>query len=168
MSQRERLLGRRIPPTPVAIRVVFSPEADAAFTAHEEAVRDLRSAEFRTADLDATRARVAETKAALEPFQEVLHISPLAANEYDELIGEHPPTEEQRAKNFTTNPDGFVPALLAACIGRDLPETERMSEKDWIDWMTTASAGVSGELMTLYQVCLQVNDRGLDLNVGKD
>ena len=168
MSQRERLLGRRVPPTPVAIRVDFSPAADAAFAAHEEAVRDLRNAELRTADLEQVRARVAEAKAALEPYQEVLLVSPIAANEYDELIGQHPPTDQQRELGYAWNPDGFVPALLAACIGQELPETERMSEKDWIDWTTTASAGVSGELVTLYQTCLQINDRSIDVHVGKD
>jgi hypothetical protein len=168
MSQRERLLGRRVPPTRVAIRVDFSPEADAAFAAHEEAVRDLRTAEFRTADLEQIRARVAETKAALAQYQEILLVSAVAANEYDELIGAHPPTDKQREDGFVWNPDTFVPALLAACIGQELPEAERMSEKDWIDWTTTASAGVSGELVALYQACLQVNDRRIDMHVGKD
>jgi hypothetical protein len=167
MSQRERLLGRRIPPTRVSIRVDFSAEADEAFAAHEEAVRDLQTAELRTADLEQARTRVAETKAALESYQEVLLVSALAANEYDELIGQHPPTDQQRELGYSWNPDGFVPALLAACIGQELPETERMSEKDWIDWTTTASAAVSGELVTLYRTCLQVNDRSIDVHVGK-
>lgn len=167
MSQRERLLGRRVPPTPVAIRVDFSSEADVAFAAHERALQDLRTAEFRGGDLDEARARVAETKAALAPHQEVLHVAPIAPSEYDALIGEHPPTKEQREQGATWNTETFLPALLAACIGQDLPPTERMSEKDWIDWTTTASAGVSGELVVLYQTCLRVNDRSPDVHVGK-
>jgi hypothetical protein len=167
MSQRDRLLGRRVPPTPVAIRVDFSPEADAAFAAHEAAVRDLQTAEFRTADLDGVRDRVAETKAALAPHQELLYVSPIAPSEYDELIGEHPPTDEQRGQGASWNVVTFLPALLAACIGQDLPTAERMSEKDWTDWTTTASAGVSGELVVLYRTCLRVNDRSPDVHVGK-
>lgn len=167
MGQRERLLARRVPPTPVAIRVDFSPEADVAFAAYDEAVRDLRSAEFRDADLTEARARVASTKAALAPFQEVLFVGPVAPNEYDALLGEHPPTDEQRKDGASWNSDTFPPALLAACIGQDLPEGERMSEKDWLDWMTTASAGVHGEMFLLFDTCLRANDRSPDLHVGK-
>jgi hypothetical protein len=167
MSQRERLLARRVPPTRVAIRVDFSPESDVAFAAHEVALRDLQTAEFRSADLSAARVRVEEARAGLEPFQEVLLVSPLAAHEYEQLVSEHPPTEQQRGKGHAWNTDSFVPALLAACIGQGLPEGERMTEKDWIDWTTTASAGVSGELVTLFNACLTANDRSPDVQVGK-
>jgi hypothetical protein len=167
MSQRERMLGRRIPPTPVAIRVDFGPDADAAFAAHEAASRDLETAGSRGADLDAARARVAATKADLDPFQEVLYVSALPPSVYDELIGEHPPTDEQRTRNYQWNPETFAPALLAACIGQELPDEERMSEKDWIDWASLGAASVNGEFVTLVNTCLAVNDRAINVNVGK-
>jgi hypothetical protein len=167
MSQRERLLGRRIPPVPVTIRVDFSPESDAAYAEHQEALRERELAESRNASLGSAEARVAETKAALAPFQEVLVVAPIPPAEYEALIGEHPPTEAQQALNYQWNPEGFIPALLAACIGQDLPVEERMSEKDWIDWITTAAVGAAGEVTTLFATCLRVNDRGLDLHVGK-
>lgn len=167
MSQRERMLGRRIPPTPVAIRVDFGPDADAAYAAHEEALRDLQIAETRGADLTTARARVDETKAALADYQEILHISALPPAVYDELIGEHPPTDEQRAKNYQWNPETFAPALLAACIGQDLPDEERMSEKDWIDWTTLTAAAQNGEFVMLVNTCLEVNQRTIDVHVGK-
>lgn len=166
MSQRDRLLGRRIPPTPVAIRVDFSPEADTAFAAHEAALRDLETAESRGVDLDTVQALVAETKTALGLFQEILQVSPIPPSVYDDLIGEHPPTDKQREQSYSWNPDTFGPALLAACIGQDLPADERMSEKDWIDWASTPAAG-HGEYVSLVNTCLAVNDRTLNLNVGK-
>jgi len=166
MSQRDRLLGRRIPPTPVAIRVDFSLEADAAFAEHEKALRDLETAEARGADHATAQDLAAETRVALAPFQEVLQVSPIPPSTYDDLIGEHPPTDEQRAQNYSWNPNTFGPALLAACIGQDLPDDARMSEKDWLAWASTAAAG-HGEYVALVNTCLAVNDRTLNLNVGK-
>lgn len=167
MSQRERMLGRRIPPTPVEIRVGFSPEADAAFAAYKAALQERELAEARNAGLDEADALVAETKAALGEYQEVLQVSPIPPSLYDELIGEHPPTDEQRAQHYSWNPDTFGPALLAACIGQELPDTERMSEMDWIAWAAgTASAG-HAEYVLLVNTCLEVNDRTLNVHVGK-
>lgn len=166
MSQRDRLLGRRIPPTPVAIRVDFSPEADAAFAEHEKVLRDLETAESRGADYAAAEALVARSQAALAQYQEVLQLSPIPPSMYDELIGEHPPTDEQRAQNYSWNPDTFGPALLAAAIGQDLPDDERMSEKDWIAWAASSAVG-HAEYVSLVNACLAVNDRTLNIDVGK-
>lgn len=166
MSQRDRLLGRRIPPTPVAIRIDFGPDADAAYAEHESALRDLETAEARGADYATAKALVDETRAALAPFQEVLQVSPIPPSVYDALIDEHPPTDEQREQGYTWNPDTFGPAMLAACIGQDLAPDERMSEKDWIDWASTAAAG-HAEYVLLVNTCLAVNDRTLNVHVGK-
>jgi len=167
MSQRERLLGRRIPPERVTIRVDFSDAADVAYAEYESALRDLQLAESRNADLTDARARLAESSAALAEFQEVLVVSPIPPADYEALIGEHPPTEQQQALNYRWDPDGFIPALLAACIGQELPPEDRMSEKDWLDWTTTAAVGAAGEVMALFAACLRVNDRSLDVHVGK-
>lgn len=148
---------------PVGIRVDFSAVADAAFAAHEQAVQDLRSATFRAASLDEARARVAETEAALAPFREVLRAGPIAPIAYEELVRAHPPSAEQRAQGQVWDPETFTPALLAACIGQELPEGERMTEQDWADWMSTAGAGVSADLVALFRACLQVNDRRVEV-----
>jgi len=166
MGQRDRLLGRRIPPTPVAIRVDFGPEADAAFAEHEKALRDLETAEARGADHATAQALVDETKAALAAYQEILQVSPTPPSVYDDLIGEHPPTDEQREQGYAWSPDTFGPALLAVCIGQDLPPDERMSEKDWLDWASTAAAS-HAEYVLLVNTCLAVNDRTLNVHVGK-
>jgi|SRR5690606_586446 len=166
MSLRERLLGRRVPPTPVALRTDFSPEADAAYDEHEAALRALDDAQTRGVDLDAARARVERAWAALDPFQVELLLTPLPPAVYDELIGDHPPTDEQRAQGYQWNPDTFGPALLAACVGRELPPEERMSEDDWREFARSGAAG-HGEYVVLVNTALAVNDRTVSVHVGK-
>jgi hypothetical protein len=156
MSQRERLLKRRIPALQVSIRVDFSADADEAFAAHAAAERDLRSTRLRGL-VDEARARVEELKAALAPFVEVLFVSPIPPVVYEQLILDHPPTIANREQGLIWNPATFAPALLAACVGQELPEGERMTEKDWTDWLSIAGAGVSGDLIRLFRTCLEVN-----------
>lgn len=140
----------------VEIRVDFSAAADAAFAAHERAVRDLHLAR------PDARARVAETEAALAPFQVVLRAGPITPTAYEELVRAHPPTAEQRVQGQVWDPETFTPALLAACLGQELPEGERMTERDWSDWMSTAGAA-SADLVALFRACLQVNDRRVEV-----
>lgn len=165
MSQRERLLRRRIPALQVPIRVDFSAESYRAFQAYAEAVQDLRSATFRIGALDDARARVEETRAAVEPFQEILRVSPLPTAAYEALVQTHPPTAAD-PPGSSWHTDTFVPALLAACVGQDLPEGQRMSEQDWADWIATAGAGVIGDLNPLFRAALQVNNPSLEMYVA--
>jgi len=168
MSQRERLLGRRLPTMRVKIRVDFSAEADELVALHEAALRDLDECQARGADLGEAAARVEETAAAVEPLYETLTVSPLAPLEYEALIQAHPPTEQQQGQGYIWNPEGFMPALMAACIGRDLPPEDRMTEKDWVSLLTSASAASAGELTALYGLCVRMNDRAPDLLMGKE
>ena len=103
----------------------------------------------------------------MAPYQEVLQVSPIPPSQYDELMGEHPPTDAQREAGYIWNPDTFGPAILAACTGQDLPDDERMSEKDWIDWASSATSG-HAEYILLVNTALAVNDRTLNIQVGKD
>jgi len=154
----------------VQIRVDFSAEADELLAKHEEASRALAEAEARGGALGEARARAEEAAAAVEAAQiyETLTVSPLAPLEYEALIQAHPPTDEQRELGYIWNPDGFMPALLAASIGRDLPEEDRMTEKDWVSLLTSSSAASAGELTALYGLCVRMNDRAPDLHMGKD
>jgi hypothetical protein len=165
MSQRDRLLRRRIPALQVPIRVDFSAESYEAFRSHDEAVQDLRSATFRPAALDAARGRVSSTRAALKQFQEILQVSPLPTPVYEALVQAHAPTDGD-PPGSSWHTDTFVPALLAACVGQDLPEGERMSEQDWAAWISTAGAGVLGDLNPLFRACLQVNNPSLEMYVA--
>lgn len=159
MSQRDRLLGRRLPPIPVRIRIDYtSPGVEVLFAA-------LASARAATdAATDAGQARVAAAQAACDPYCEMLLVSGIPPTQYDELVSAHPPTDANRAAGHQWAPE-FVPALLAACIGQDA--VDPMTEKDWAEWMRLPGAAASGEMSMLFQVCLDVNDRSPDVMVGK-
>lgn len=164
MSQRERLLGRRLPPTTVRIRVDFSTESDSIRAELESAQRALAEA-VTAEEVASARQRVDTCQARWDACHEVLTVNPLAPHAYDELISAHPPTDEQRDHGFEWNPDTFVPALLAACIGQDADDP--MTEQDWAEWISTPQAAASGEVALLVHTCIQVNDRSPDIQVGK-
>lgn len=165
MGTRDRLLGRRIPPVPVTLRADFSPESDAAYAAVESATQALQIAEASGGDTTAARERLEAAQAALEPFAELLHAVTLAPDVYDDLVDAHPPTDEQRAKGHIWDPETFVPALLAACLQQDGEPV--MSAEDWDEWSHTPGAAASGELATLFGLCLALNDRAPAVRVGK-
>lgn len=165
MSQRERLLGRRLPPTEVVIRVEFGADAEAADAEHRDATTTVTNLRLMGVDASEAEVRVAAAREALLPFCEVLQVHPIAADLFEQLVGDHPPTDEQRARGDQWNVNTFAPALLAACIGQD--EVDPMTEKDWREWWTTPRAAAAGELGKLFDTCLQVNDRSPDVQVGK-
>lgn len=165
MSQRERLRGRRLPPAQVQLRVDFSPDADLAYSNLEAAKRALQAAEARGDELEAAVAHLAAAREAVSPHAEVLTISTLSADMYEALLGEHPPTEESRAKGAQWDAKTFVPALLAACIGVDDPDP--MTIDDWAEFASTPNKAAVGELNALFNACLVANYRTVDEHVGK-
>lgn len=167
MNQRERLLGRRLPPTPVVIRMVFTPEADAAHRRHDAALRALLDGQARSADpaaLLALQEQVDDARAVLAPFVETLNVHVIPPDRYERLIGEHPPTEAQSANGDQWNSATFVAALLAECVVLD--GDERMSAEDWTAWMTSSGLAM-GELNVLFSACMDANDRSPSVHVGK-
>lgn len=165
MSQRERLLGRRIPPTRVSIRADFSVESDIALGVVDTARQALLAAQARGDDPAPFQQRLDEAEAAAEAFYEVLTVSPIPANQYEALVDAHPPSEDLRKQGYQWDPVTFVPALLAACIGQD--EDDPMTVEDWAKLASEPAAVASGEIAALFQVCIQVNDRSPDVRVGK-
>lgn len=165
MSARDRLLGRSIPPTLVTLRAVFTPKSDAAQREVEAASQALLIAEATGADLDPAQQRLEAAQAAMARFVEVLQATVLPPDEYDALIGDHPPTDEQRSQGGAWNSDTFPPSLLAACLQQDGEPV--MSADDWRSWAKTPGAVASGELAALFNICVQVNDRSPDVHVGK-
>jgi len=159
VSQRDRLLGRRLPPTPVRIRIDYTTPGVNGLVA---ALASARAA--ADADTDEGQSRILAAEAATAPYFEVLLVAGIPPDRYDELVSEHQPTDEARkaGHQWATS---FVPALLAACIGQDA--VDPMSEKDWIEWMRIPGAAASGEITLLFQTCLDVNDRSPDVMVGK-
>ncbi len=160
MSQRDRLLGRQIPPTEVRIRIDYTtPGVDRLFTELQAAA----VAENAATPEGLERFRAAQ--AACDPYSEVLAVSAIPANEYDALVSEHPPSTDQREIGHVWNPDTFWPALLAACIGQNA--VDPMTEKDWAEWGRIPGAAASGEIGALFAICLSMNDRSPDMHVGK-
>lgn len=173
MGLRDRLQQRQIPTTTFHLRVAFGDDADEARQRWEDAADALEAAKQRgEQDLVPLREKVAEAKAAADPFYEKLLLKALLPADFEELITQHPPTGEQREQararggEASWNGDTFVPALLAACVTGEDPE-EALSEQDWA-WMLTKGPLTSGEKSLLFNTCLEINDRSPDVHVGKD
>ena len=73
------------------------------------------------AELEAVKAEVRETGVAFL-------ITSVGRLRFEELLREHPPTDEQKAEHESTfNPDTFWPALFAEAIDGDL------TPADWVE-----------------------------------
>ena len=81
----------------------------------------------------------------------------LSFKAYDALLGEHPPTDEQKKKNASYNVDTFAPALLAACLVEPTLTDEEAAEL-WVspEWS-------KGELSDLFLFCVDLNQSGLNV-----
>lgn len=168
MGLKDRFAARQRPRETFPLRMDFGPESEDAEREFARASAEL--AEARAAgwtDLGALQRRVEAAREARNTFYEFLEVVALSPREFDDLVGEHPPSEEQRAKAKTQgrpepiwNTDTFVPALLAACIESD------MSADDWAE-LTSKGPVASGEVGALFSAALQVNDRTPDPSVGK-
>lgn len=105
--------------------------------------------------------RVAAAEGALGACYEPVTLVALHPTQLETLIGKHPPTDEQRAKNGSLfNPETFVPALLAASIESD------MTEDDWAEY-TTTGAMTTGEVNALFNAAWELNYRVPDVNIKK-
>lgn len=161
MSERARLLGRRLPGAVFALRVDHTAAADAAAAALESTHHALRLAQARGTALDELTARVTAADAAYAPFCLRLLVRAIPADEFEQLELDHPPTPEQAERGLPWDVATYVPALLAACVDGD------MTEQDWRE-LRRAGGIAAGESSALFALCLQVNDRSPDAHLGKD
>lgn len=166
MSMRARLRDRQLPVLTVAIRIDFSADADAAEKTLAQLTRTLRLAELRDPDADHTeqRDRLTAAQAGLQAqYYEVIRLRALPPADMEALIAAHPPTPAQRTDDpaVAWNKITFRPALIAACAQGE--ETEQ----DWAQWLTSGAV-TDGEVAMLFAAVIQVNDRSVDLRVGKD
>lgn len=165
MTRRERLRARRVPPIPVTIRTGFTPAADEAFAEVERAQQALFAAQASGARLGEAEARLVAAREATAELVETFQVGMVPPPDYDGLIGDNPPSEEQRKAGAMWDHATFVPALLAACVDQGTEDQLSAAE-----WAADIKDGVyaSGELARLFDACLTVNDRSLDVRVGKD
>lgn len=149
MSLRERFQNRQLPTATVALPVDPSGYA-AAERRCEAAVRALQVAQARgVEDLTPFRREVDEADRALaEQPTFTVTLRSLSPHEWDELVEEFPPTDEQRKQGMQWNIPEFRPALLAACVV--VPDGERaLSEHEWAALAHSGQIAV-GELDLLF------------------
>ena len=116
------------------------------------------------------RARQLPTKPVrlLDPSggpDELFELRALPPDEWEILVDEHPPTEEQRARGDSWNVLTFRPALLAACVLTPDGE-EPLTAEDWAE-LAAGRGMAAGELNLLYGTALDLNDRTPRDDVGK-
>lgn len=161
MSLGDRLRGRQLPTTTVAIRVDFTPESDAAETELVDATRALRLAELRDTDADHSELenRVAAAQAAVDVHYETVVLRALPPAEFEALIAAHPPADGQQSREVWNETTLRAP-LIAACADGD------MTEDDWVEFLTKGPV-TTGEVRMLFSAAVSVNDRTADVRVGK-
>lgn len=96
------------------------------------------------------------------PVKLGIKIQALPSEQYDDLITQHPPTAKDKKEGAQWNPDTFAPALMKACFVQpalDLDDARKL-------WK--AETWSSGELIDLFNACVRVNLKGLNvpLSVG--
>ena len=130
---------------------------------NDGAVQEAR-AKQRAASKRATFAKLskkgrAEREVTVQIGDETLTLlfKAISAQEYDNLLSEHPPTPKQKIEGQTYNPDTFAPAIVAAvCAEPDLTEDEAKAIWESPDWSR-------GELMTLFGNAIEICNQGMDV-----
>jgi hypothetical protein len=111
----------------------------------------------RTATLADLMAKPVRTKEVAIPFGDeivLMKVKSINTKVYDDLVGEHPPTKEQKAEGSPYNLDTFGPALLAACTFEPTMNFEE-AEAFW-----SSDEWSRGELLDWFMACLDVCNQG--------
>lgn len=136
MSLRDALARKAGRETHYDVPVVTSDEQEAleeAFASARRAVgRAVAAHGEESSEAAAARAELEEARAALAEAVYRVRFHSLDPDEFEALVGAHPPTKAQQDDGDQWDRATFVPALLAACaVDSD------MSEKDWTDELTS-------------------------------
>lgn len=132
----------------IALKQAEQAHGLARFSGDAEKVEEARLA------LEAVRDEVRETGISFV-------IVAMGRKEFEALLREHPPTDEQRAENQATfNPDTFYPALFSESVEGDLtPEQWSEDFFDSPEWGT-------GEIAALRAKVMGVNTRNRVADLG--
>lgn len=154
MSLKKKLTDRAMPSVVQTIQLADATDAAAALQAatvtHRRAVIKDEPAELKRARAALKRAQ----KAYDACFAEVV-LRAIPPRDYEALICDHPPTEEQMAGTTPDdapqwNRETFRPALIAACAEGDMTAT------DWAEFL--AARASRGEGDALFVAALAVNE----------
>lgn len=166
MGLADRLRARKVPTEVVRLPIDPAQYAQAEREL-EAATWTLEEARARgSADLADLQARVDSARVALATCEcEELTLRALPPAEWEELLGLHPPTEEQRAAGAQWNVTTLrAPLLALSVVAAEGDET--LSEADW-EQLAKASALASGELTALFNAAISLNVRAPSSAVGK-
>lgn len=154
MSLKKQLRSRELPSITQTIQLTDATEAaaklQAATLAHQRAViRD------DPEPLKRTKAALKRAQKAYDTCFAQVVLRALPPRDYEALICEHPPTDEQMAGTTPDsapqwNRDTFRPALLAACAEGD------MTTEDWAAFLDDHSSRGEGD--ALFVAALAVNE----------
>lgn len=100
------------------------------------------------ADVDACEVRVAEARQALEDATVRLTFRALPRPAYEQLLAEHPPTDEEREQGRAYDVETFAPALISAC------SAEGMTVEEATELLETWNQAEAGGL---FQAAVVVN-----------
>ena len=163
MGLRDRLKERQLPQATIGIRIDWSQNS---FDLH----RRLEVAEAMLAEATVAGAesiadltgQVEGLREQVEACYEHLTVKALPAHELEELLGEHPPTEDQAREepDLTFNRDTFFPALLAACV------VDSEDAEGWRELMDSGDLAVA-EINSLIGTAMRLNDRSPSVVLGK-
>lgn len=93
---------------------------------------------------------------------EELELRALPADEFEALLAEHPPTEQQRAAGHAWNDASFRPALLS----RSEVALDGEEPLGWEDWAQLLGVLPFGEVRDLVDTALALNDRAPAASTG--
>ncbi|WP_425834189.1 hypothetical protein [Streptomyces fractus] len=162
-AKMERLRRRATPRS--TLRISDDDELRRALTEAEAQARRARLFAEATPDDAAATARAAEADAALaearsmyDAASDTLTFLALPRPVLEELIGRHPPTDEQAAEGAVFNPDTFPPALISAA------SSDGMSREEAAELLATWPAA---EANLLWEAAWQVQQESR-VELGKD
>ena len=120
-------------------------------------------AELAAAQASGDQDRISTAQAALDACYETLTFKAMAAEEWDDLITGHPPTDSQRSRGGWINPLTLLPPALAACV-----QDSDVAEEDWREYLAPGGPIGPGEAMALFEDLAALHDRAPDLDsLGK-
>lgn len=170
MTRRDRLRARAGSRPTATVGLPQDPagyaEAEAALERADATVRAARAAGLE--DLDDVEQALAAARAELAELPvEVFELRCLTPRAWDDLVNDHPPTDEQRRQGWAWNVDSFRPALLAeTVITPDEDQEEPLTARHWVE---VAEEGelTPGELELLFATAVGLNQRQPRLDLGK-